>query len=99
MYKYLQSWLIHFYPERPEIVKQLEQLATTLGGHLEVPQLRRKYVWIQRIFGFVLAKQAQFWLPRLKWSLLRPLDKALFRMENRTLRYIGDLKSFGERSM
>src|SRR4051794_29100360 len=48
--KYLQNFLIHFYPERLDIVKQLEQLATTLGGHLEVPQLRRKYVWIQKIF-------------------------------------------------
>lgn len=83
--KYLQTWLITFYPERLDIVKQLERLATTLGGDLEVPQLRRQYIWIQKIFGFALAKHAQLLLPQLKWSLLRSLDKALFRMEKRRL--------------
>jgi len=78
--KYLQTWLITFYPERLDLVKQLEQLATTLGGHLEVPQLGRKYIWIQKIFGFALAKRTQFLLPNLKRSLLRSLDKVLFRM-------------------
>jgi glycosyltransferase involved in cell wall biosynthesis len=93
--RYLQSWLIHFYPERLDIVKQLEQLATTLGGHLEVPQLRRKYVWIQKIFGFVLAKHAQIILPELKWSLLRSLDKALLRIEKQNLTTFGILRALG----
>jgi glycosyltransferase involved in cell wall biosynthesis len=83
--QYLQNWLITFYPERLDLVKQLEQLATTLGGHIEVPRLRRKYVWLQKIFGYALAKRAQFLLPKLKWSLLSSLDKAMFCMENRNL--------------
>jgi len=91
--RYLQSWLIHFYPERPDIVKQLELLATSLGGHLEVPQLRRKYVWIQKIFGFVLAKHAQLILPKRKWSLSRSLDKALLHIEKRNLTTLGILRA------
>ena len=33
---YLQNWLIHFYPERPDIVEDLQELARSLGGQLEV---------------------------------------------------------------
>ena len=40
---YLQNWLLNFYPERPDIVEELERLAKELGGRLEVPRLRRKY--------------------------------------------------------
>ena len=79
--KYLQTNLINFYPEQHDILKQLEQLATILGGRLEVPRLRRKYVWIQKIFGFTLAKYASLFLPKLKWSWLRSVDKALLRMQ------------------
>src|SRR5439155_1885423 len=55
--KYLQNWLPNFYPERPDIVKKAHQLAATLGGQLEVPRLSWKYVWIQKLFGWGLAKQ------------------------------------------
>jgi hypothetical protein len=41
---YLQTWFIHFYPERVALVKQLEQLAATLGGRLEAPRLSWKYI-------------------------------------------------------
>src|SRR5260370_41949016 len=37
---YLQSYLITFYPERPDIVAELEKLARTLGGRLEAPRVR-----------------------------------------------------------
>jgi hypothetical protein len=29
----------HFYPQRPDIVEQLEQLASNLGGQLRIPDL------------------------------------------------------------
>jgi glycosyltransferase involved in cell wall biosynthesis len=73
--KYLQSWLHHFYPERLDIVNQAEQLAATLGGRLEIPRLSWKYAWIQKAFGWPLAKRAKILLPRWKWSVIRAWDK------------------------
>src|SRR6266404_2386774 len=60
---YLQNWLIHFYPERPDIVDELEKLAGRLGGRLEAPQLRWKYAWMKPLFGWGPAKSAQLVLP------------------------------------
>ena len=56
---YLQGWLPNFYPDRPDIVKQLEQLASSLGGQLETPRFSWKYAWIKKMFGFAAAKHAQ----------------------------------------
>jgi glycosyltransferase involved in cell wall biosynthesis len=79
---YLQNWLIHFYPERPDIVQELEKLAASLGGRLEVPRLRWKYAWIKPLFGWGAAKKAQIVLPLLKASLLRSWDKAMYQLDN-----------------
>jgi glycosyltransferase involved in cell wall biosynthesis len=81
--RYLQNWLINFYPERLDIVKEMEQIAVSLGGKLVVPQLAWKYDWIQKVFGWSLAKRVQTLLPQYKWSMLRFWDKALFRLESR----------------
>jgi glycosyltransferase involved in cell wall biosynthesis len=78
--RYLHTWLINFYPERLDIVKAAAQLATDLGGRLEMPTLSWKYDWIRRLFGWGLAKRAQVFLPRVKWSLLRWWDKVLSRL-------------------
>jgi hypothetical protein len=40
---YLQNWLINFYQERPDIVEDLQELARSFGGQLEVPRLPWKY--------------------------------------------------------
>lgn len=81
--KYLQVWLPHFYPERLDIFDQARQVARELGGELEVPRLSWKYSWIDGLFGRVLAKRAQVFFPRIRWSVARSWDKALFRMESR----------------
>jgi glycosyltransferase involved in cell wall biosynthesis len=83
--KYLQNWLTNFYPERLDIVKRAQEMARDLGGQLEVPRFSWKYSWIEAVFGRRLAKRAQVSLPRVKWSLVRFWDKALFRLENRRL--------------
>jgi Glycosyl transferase family 2 len=80
---FLQDSLIHFYPERPDIVAELEMLAVTLGGQLKAPRLRWKYAWIKPLFGWDLAKQAQLVLPQLKASVIRSWDKAMYKIENR----------------
>lgn len=80
---YLQNWLVFFYPDRPDLVQQAEQMAESLGGRLEIPRLSWKYSWIDALFGRPLARRAQVVLPNLKWSLIRRWDKALFRIEGR----------------
>jgi glycosyltransferase involved in cell wall biosynthesis len=80
---YLQTKCIDFYPERPDIVAELQGLAAQLGGHLEVPRLRWKYAWLKPILGWKTAKQAQMVLPHFKASLIRYWDKAMYSLEKR----------------
>lgn len=79
---YLHTWLINFYPERPDIVAKLDELARTLGGKLEMPRLRWKYAWITPLFGWGAAKRAQMVLPEFKASLNRFWDRAIHKLEN-----------------
>jgi glycosyltransferase involved in cell wall biosynthesis len=78
----LRDWLIYFYPERPDIVEQLERLAASLGSKLEAPRLAWKYAWIKPLFGWRSAKRAQLALPQLKTSLVRFLDRTMCRLES-----------------
>ncbi len=80
---YMQTWLDNFYPERPDIVAELQGLASQLQGHLRPPRLRWKYAWMKPIFGWKTAKHAQMVLPLLKASLVRRWDKAMYRLETR----------------
>jgi glycosyltransferase involved in cell wall biosynthesis len=79
---YLQSWLMNFYPERPDIVKRFEELAVELGGRLGVPEFSWKYAWLERVGGPDLAKRAQVVARNTRWSVARSFDKMLLRAEN-----------------
>lgn len=81
--RYLQTWLMHFYPESRGIVTEAERLAVDLGGHLEAPRFSWKYEWMRWLFGWTAAKGFSIVLPRVKWSLLRWYDKVLLRLESR----------------
>lgn len=80
---FLQNRIVFFYPERPDIYGQAEQMSRDFGGQLEVPRLSWKYSWIETLFGWHLARRAQFSMPNLRWSLVRLWDKALYRIEDR----------------
>jgi glycosyltransferase involved in cell wall biosynthesis len=80
---YLQTWFDNFYPDRPDIVSELQAVATELGGHLEIPRLRWKYAWMEPIFGLDAAKNAQMVLPQMKASVIRSWDKAMYKLEAR----------------
>jgi hypothetical protein len=80
--RYLHEWLIHFYPERPDLVDELEKLAETLGGRLEMPRLRWKYDWLRPLFGWPFAKRVQIALPQFKWSLVRRWDEMMWRLSS-----------------
>jgi hypothetical protein len=78
---YLQNWLIIFYPERTDIVEELEKLARSLGGRLEMPRLRWKYAWIEPFFGWGPAKLAERVLPEFRSFLMRSWDKWMYTLE------------------
>jgi glycosyltransferase involved in cell wall biosynthesis len=79
--KYLNNWLIHFYPEYPEIVGEAGRLATSLGGHLETPPLSWKYMWVKALLGWGAAKRFQMTARSLRWSVQRSWDRVLFHAE------------------
>ena len=81
--KYLQASLIYFYPDKPDIVEQAEQMAKDLGGQLGPPRLPWKYSWMKAVFGWRVAKSGQRALLKSRWSAERRWDKALFQIENR----------------
>jgi glycosyltransferase involved in cell wall biosynthesis len=84
--KYIQNWMVFFYPDRLDIFEKAKSLASELGGRLEAPPLSWKYSWIRALFGWRLARRAQVALPRFKWSIVRFYDKALWHLEKREQR-------------
>jgi hypothetical protein len=83
--KYLQRYLLYFYPERPDLVSQAQEMAASLGGRLENPKLSWKYSWIQKLFGWELGKRAWLRLPCFREALARNWDKTLFLLEGHNL--------------
>lgn len=81
---YIQNWLTSFYPERPDLVDEMQEMALELGGQLRMPRLPPKYSWLD-YFGKHLGRRAQMTLPRLKWSVLRGCDKLMYMLERREL--------------
>ena len=61
---YLQTWLPVFYPNRPDLVQEAQQLAASLGGRLSLPKASWKYAWIEKLFGFAAAKHTQLYYNR-----------------------------------
>jgi len=79
--KYLQNWMIYFYPERMDITARAQEIAKELGGQLETPRLSWKYDWFRMLFGWSTAKHIRLLLPSTRWSLIRWWDHVLFRLE------------------
>ena len=75
---YLQTWLPFFYPERPDLVEQVRNVASSLGRELESPRMSWKYAWIDRMFGRAAAKRAQLHYNYGKTLILRSLDKVAY---------------------
>ncbi|MBV9492260.1 MAG: hypothetical protein JO069_21410, partial [Verrucomicrobia bacterium] len=73
--QYLQNWLVNFYPNRVDLVEQLQEMAAALGGTLRPPALSWKYEWLRQLFGWQVTKRAQLLLPALRWSLARAWDR------------------------
>lgn len=78
---YLQNYLIHFYPQQPDTVRQMREMARELGGELAVPRLSWKHTWLKTLFGWDVAKRARLFSRRLRWRLRSSLDKAQFQLD------------------
>ncbi len=78
---YLQTWLPVFYPNRPDLVQEAQQLAASLGGRLSLPKASWKYAWIEKVFGFAAAKHTQLSYNQIKSSALRAWDKMMYSVE------------------
>jgi glycosyltransferase involved in cell wall biosynthesis len=83
---YLQNWLPFFYPNRPDLVGQAEEMAERLGGKLQPPQLSWKAAAFSALFGRRQMKRVQAFLVRIRWSLIRWWDRMLYQMEPRKVR-------------
>jgi len=81
--RYLKTCLIYFYPERPDIVSEAEQIARTLGESLGQPSLSWKYAWAKTLFGWNRAKGMQISMRRVRWQGKRLFDRLIFKIENR----------------
>jgi len=79
---YLQRRFFRFYPEQISLVEQLEQLAATLGGRLEIPQLSWKYSCMRKVLGWTVTKRTRQHYNRWKSSVIRSWDKTLSWLAN-----------------
>lgn len=80
---YLRTWLPELHPERPDLVRRTQELAESLNGRLELPQLPWKYLLIQKLFGWPVAKRTRLDYNRWKSVAIRSWDKLLFRLEGK----------------
>jgi glycosyltransferase involved in cell wall biosynthesis len=85
-FQYIRTWQREFYPYRLDIIEELKQLTSQLGGHFEEPRLTGKYEqydWILKLFGWSLARRVQLAGQGFRKSLNIKWDEAMFRLENR----------------
>ena len=78
---YIQKGYRNFYPDRPDLVQEAQQLAAMVGGRLEVPTYSWKYLLIEKLFGFAVTRRVRHRWNQYKSSAMRSWDKALFRLE------------------
>ncbi len=82
---YIRTRLPEFYPYRLDLVEELKRVISELGGQFEEPRLSWKYSWIAKSFGWRLGWQAYHQLPKVRASVIIGWERAMSRLENRTL--------------
>ncbi len=80
---YLQNWFGAFYPDRADLVAEVESMAAQLGGRLRPPQLHWKYAWMKPLVGYKAAERVQMMLPQIKASAIGYWDKVMYSLEAR----------------
>jgi glycosyltransferase involved in cell wall biosynthesis len=79
--QYLQTSLIYFYPERPDVIAEAEQMAASMGRQLSTPRLSRKFSWINSVLGCKIAKRTQVRSRRVRASAERFWDRTLLYVD------------------
>lgn len=82
---YLQNWYVVFYPDRKDLIAELQALAKQLGGCLTPPRLGRHYAWLTPIIGYKATKGVQEAYSRMMSSSRRSWDEAMYKLETRKL--------------
>jgi glycosyltransferase involved in cell wall biosynthesis len=77
--QFLQDRLILVYPERPDLSRQMSDLAVKLGGKLSAPTLSWKYGLIKSVFGWPAAKRASRLCPKLRVGMERSFDQMMYQ--------------------
>lgn len=81
---FLQTWLPLFDPHRTDIIAEMQHHARMLGGEVAylklIEPLRRKFAWMEGIFGRNFAYWAQRRLPHFKHFVVRHWDRTLFQL-------------------
>jgi len=80
---YLQRNLFYFYPNRPDITAQADQIARDLGGELGLPHLSWGYSSIRSVIGWRMTKQLAMELRGLRKAANKIFDRVLFSLDNR----------------
>jgi PST family polysaccharide transporter len=81
--QYIRDSLIYFYPESPQIMRQVSELTHELGEPVGPPGLSWKYAWIEKSMGWNATKAAQRTLRRVRWRFEKWIEYALFHLEKR----------------
>jgi glycosyltransferase involved in cell wall biosynthesis len=80
---YLQDWYPVFYPDRSDLMAELQAFANELGGRLDSPRLSWKYAWMTPVFGPRASKWAYDQLPEFKACFFRKHDEIMYRLSYR----------------
>jgi len=81
---YIRTWSPSFFPQRPDILEELESIARELGGRVEFPVRRWKYRWAEWLFGPRTAKRMELVLPKFKARMQCAWDKQMRNLERRS---------------
>ena len=78
---YMQIWYSAFYPERKDILAEMQVLANQFGGQLREPSLSSKYSLVKGVFGYGAARQTQMKLAAYRIAAMRCFDKLRHKLE------------------
>jgi glycosyltransferase involved in cell wall biosynthesis len=75
---FIHNRLIYYYPDRREMLAELEAMAKELGGTLSTPPLSSKFELVRKLFGWKMAVWATFCLPNVRTFAVKTWDKLMF---------------------
>lgn len=78
---YLQTWLHHFHPRRPDLANSMSEIAQEIGGCLVNPTLPRKYRILAKIVGQEATRSIRQAYNHHKSRILARLDSMVSHMQ------------------